>query len=211
MWKGQVGFVPGLAWSANGRIVVSGGDDSTVRPWEAATGKALPVLRGHTGRVQFVAIHKDNQLVLSSDSNGKVVLWDLKEGAARTNWKYHPPAIGGEGVCFSPDGRRTAWGAGDTTVRVHDLEAGREVLRLDVGTVWARVVAFSPDGKRLLVGGHEPQSAGCLALFDVATGRLLDRVELNNGVTGIAFTPDGQRAVCSHNDGRARVWRLPGR
>ena len=112
-------------------------------------------------------------------------------------------------MCFAPDGRRAAWGAGDGTVRVRDLDADRELLRLDVGALWVRAMAFTPDGKRLLAGGYLTDPDGTLTLWDATTGRELDRVRFSGGVTGIAITPDGKRAVVSHCDGNARVWRLP--
>ena len=98
-------------------------------------------------------------------------------------------------------------------MRVYDLDADRETLRLEVGSPWVRALAFSPDGKRLLAGGYDELDAGTLHLFDAATGRRIDRVRCVGGVTGVAFTPDGSRAVVAHigqPTGRARVWRMPG-
>jgi WD40 repeat protein len=214
VWGGHTSPVEGLAWSGDGKIVVSGSRDGTVRVW-GLDGKTIHVLRGHASWVSSVAVHKDGRRVLSSGAEGTVRLWDLRDEKDRRVWACEgvPEARrrGGycaSSVCFAPDGRRAAWGGNDGTVRVVDLGDGREVLRLDVGSLWARALCFSPDGKRLLAGGYQHFTDGTLALFDAETGRRIDYLRCQGGVTGVAFTPDG-RAVTSHGDGRARVWRLP--
>jgi WD40 repeat protein len=198
--------IDALAWSAEGDFVASGSADGTVRLW-GPTGKLIAGFDGHSSEVWSVAVHKDGRRVLSSGKDGSIRLWDRKGGAPRV-WRYERLGYGSAAVCFAPDGRRAAWGANDGTVRVWDLDADRELLRLDVGGVWVRALGFSPGGKRLLAGSYVGED-GTLSLFDAQSGRLLDFLRQRGGPTGLAFTPDGRRAVVSHADGRARVWRLP--
>ncbi len=212
VWEGHTARVDGLAWSSDGKVIVSGSVDRTVRIW-GPDGKARAVFSDHADEVWSVAVDKDGRRALASSKDGAVRLWDLAAGKALKTWEHQPPrwqsAAGSQAVCFAPDGKRAAWGAGDGTVRVRDLGAGRELLRLEVGSLYVRGLAFSPDGKRLLAGGCEAPAAGTLTLWDATTGRALDRVRLSGGVSGVAFTADGKRAVTSHGDGRARVWRMP--
>ena len=49
--QGHTGAVWGVALSADGRLLASGGEDGTVRLWEPARGRPLATLQGHTGAV----------------------------------------------------------------------------------------------------------------------------------------------------------------
>jgi WD40 repeat protein len=210
-WKGHSARVDGLAWSGDGKVLVSGSADRSVRVWEV-NGKQRFVFRDQPGEVWSVAVDHEGLRALSSDKTGLVKLWDLAKGAALKTWEHEPQfgRRGSSAVCLSADGKRGAWGAGDGTVRVRDLDADKELLRLEVGPRYVRAVAFSPDGGRLLAGSHEAEGDGTLTLWELETGRRLDHAWTPGGVTGIAFTRDGKRAVVSHADGRARVWRMPG-
>jgi WD40 repeat protein len=61
--------------------MASGGDDGTVKLWEASSGRLLASLSGHTGVVWGVALSSDGRLVASGSFDGTVKLWEAKRGA----------------------------------------------------------------------------------------------------------------------------------
>ncbi len=109
------------------------------------------------------------------------------------------------GIAFAPDGRLALIAANDRTVRVHDVEAGRDRRRCigHTASVWG--VAVSPDGRRALSGGAD----AAVRLWDVATGRELRRLDGHDGVvTAVAFSPDGRKALSGGYDHLVTLWDL---
>ncbi len=69
-----------MALSADGQLVASGSFDGMVKLWEAASGRLLVTLEGHTGAVWGVALSGDGQLVASGSFDGTVRLWEVSNG-----------------------------------------------------------------------------------------------------------------------------------
>src|SRR5947209_14100421 len=65
---------------------------------------------------------------------------------------YRGPVLS---VCVSADGKRLLSASYDTTVRVWDVESGKELKRIQAHQPAAKCAAFSPDGKRIVSGGDD--------------------------------------------------------
>jgi WD40 repeat protein len=118
-------------------------------------------------------------------------------------------------VAFCPDGRRALSAGFDGCVRVWDVESRQERRRFEghEGPVWA--VAVSPDGRRALSGsagkGRAPPEEvdWSVCLWEVESGKELRRTEGRGwGITCVAFSPDGRRALLGHYEGTVRLWDL---
>jgi WD40 repeat protein len=69
-----------VAFSPDGKTLVSGSEDQTVRFWNTNTGQCLTILQGHTHGVRSVAFSPDGQIVASGSGDGTIKLWDVQTG-----------------------------------------------------------------------------------------------------------------------------------
>jgi RNA polymerase sigma factor (sigma-70 family) len=103
-------------------------------------------------------------------------------------------------VAFSPDGKRAVSASFDTTVRVWDVETGKELRCLQGHEDRSDCAVFSPDGKRILSCSWD----GTVRLWDPGTGKELKQFgatgEPGIHITRVAFFPDGKRFLCLATD-----------
>ncbi len=108
-------------------------------------------------------------------------------------------------AAFSTDRKLAAFASNDKSVRIYDVDAGRDLRRCIGHTASVWCVAFSPDGSKLLSGSKD----GTIRLWDVATGRELLRLEAHADlVSAVAFSPDGRRALSAGYDHEVHLWDL---
>jgi WD40 repeat protein len=109
------------------------------------------------------------------------------------------------GVAVTPDGRCAVSASSDHTLKVWDLETGRQLLTLEGHSSWVNGVAVSPDGRYAVSASHDKT----LKVWDLETGRPLRTLEGHSDrVNGVAVSPDGRRAVSASDDHTLKVWDL---
>src|SRR5262245_31099366 len=141
-----------LAFTADGKMLASGGADKKVRLWDAAGGKEKAVL-SHPDAVHAVAFTADGKTLVSACADGGVRLWDVATGQEKSVWKGHDGAV--RAVAVTPDGKAVASGGSDRRGILWDAVTGKQRTAIKGHDGAVRSLAFSPDGKVLASGAED--------------------------------------------------------
>jgi uncharacterized protein (TIGR03067 family) len=216
----QPALVFSVLFSPDGKKLLTGDWNGTLKVWDVATGQMTRSLEAHPKALRRMVYSPDGKSVVTAGVDGTIRFWDT------TTLKLQKTLTGHEGgvqcLAFSPGGAYLAatnhpWKPTPETpgeIKFWELSGDREPVILAGSERPILSLDFSPDGRTLAAGGGWAQVSD-LKLFEVASGRL--RAELGKPkewVEGVKFTPDG-RAVLSVGGwsrdipGEVRLWPLP--
>jgi WD40 repeat protein len=191
-----------VAYSSDGKTITSAGHDSTLRCWDARTGKEIWRFgKPHDYSTRFAVISSNGKLLATRNGKDSAVrVWETTTGKQLLEVRhdrFNP------GLAFSPDGRVLFVGSLDGKVHRWEVATSNQLLPLSVGQRPVEAIAASPDGKLLAAaGGGEP-----IRLWDLAADRL--RVELIGRSApdmSLAFSPDGKMLVTLTGYDSPRLW-----
>ncbi len=198
--RGHTGPILALAYSPDGRQIVTASADHTAKVWDAASATNLLTLIGHTAPVRSVAFFPDGQRIITGSWDKTARVWDATTGKSHILEGHRREVFS---VAVSTNGQRIATGSLDHTARIWDATTGNSLLEFTnhAQGVWA--VAFSPDGRRVVSGSWDKTAR----VWDASTGKELTApAQHTNAVFSVAFSPDGQSIVTGSKDGTVQLW-----
>jgi WD40 repeat protein len=203
-----IGAITAVAFSPDGRFVLTGSVDKTARLWDETTGQQVRSFTGHTDGVSSVAFSSDGRFVLTGSGDKTARLWDAGTAQLIRTFAGHDDGV--TSVAISSDGRLVLTGSYDLTARLWDTATGLRIRTFLGHDDFVNSVAFSPDGRYVLTGSDDKTAR----LWNMATGQQIRSFTGHtDGVTAVAFSPDGRLVLTGSgnllgkgDDKTARLW-----
>lgn len=187
-------------FAPDGKTVLTGGQDKTVRLWDTQTGQELDTFQEYQAP-QHAIFSPDGNYVLSGGYDGSAELIERTTNQVKQRFDGNNGAI--YGLVFSPDGKQIAIASGDGTTTLWDTATGQVLRVLEIDSKELRAVAFSPDGKYLVTTNVD----AAVRLWLVENGTAVREFEGHTDeVTSVAFSPDGKWIVTGSRDKSVRLW-----
>ena len=223
--------VKSVAFSPDGKTVLTGCDDTMARLWDTSTGKRIGTPQPHAFPVHATVFSPDGETVVSGggrtkplgSDEGEVRVWDRSTGRLLIGPLLLDTNI--HAVAWKPDGKSILTGSRDGRIRIWDVGHLHPLRRWD-RPLPVMALAYSPDGKLLFTGGGDfdhrlpgnsdtrtqpVSSRGRGWIDDADTGRPIASLEHSGPVRGVAFSADGGTIATGTHDGQVRLWDASGR
>lgn len=172
----------GLFVSPDGKLLISGSEDSDVRIWSLSTGQLIKTLDGPPEGIDSVSLSPDGTIVAAGGQRGSLRVWALPEGTLTLSASAQQDV---SALLVSPDNLIVVAGLGNGSLQFWSLAEGRK-LRTETLEDWIRALSIAPDGRTIVAGSNK----GSLGVFSLPTGANVRTLRTAaEGISALQFIP----------------------
>ncbi|KAF0696149.1 Aste57867_13065 [Aphanomyces stellatus] len=186
--------------------IVTASRNSLLRLWDLDTRTCIRTIKANDSPILAMDFDPTGTLLATGASDRCVKVYDIEKGFCTHNFKKHSGIV--TLVQFHPDPKRLqlASASDDSTVRVWDLVAQKEVACVKDHMSPATTIAFSTDGYTMLSSGRDK----VVNVWDLRKQQLLKTVLTHEAIEGLVVVPRGTAAgihfVTAGEKGQLKLW-----
>lgn len=206
---GHSDWISALAITPDGKNIVSGSFDKTIKLWNLSTGQLIRTLSPHIKGVICIAISPDGKTLASAGWDETIKLWSLNTGELIYTLEGHTGSI--QSLIITADSQTLISGSFDQTIKLWCLERGEFLGNLAEKAGHISALALSTDGQTLASAGGD----GMITLRQLDTARIGTKptftLALSGNLSSVAslfISPDDQILVAGCTDGNVKLWQL---
>jgi WD40 repeat protein len=204
--RGHTEAVYAITFTADGKQVITGSFDKTLKVWDAATGKEIKTLggpQGHQNLVLSLSLSPDGTLLASGGSDNSAKIWDFPSNQPLRSFAL-ADAI--SAFTLSPDGTKIVGASQDGSVRIFNAADGKEISTLNSHKAAVTDVAYSANGQTLVSCGADKM----LRFWNPGNGQPVAALGAHAGaVQAVAVNPNNNAVYTAGAEGTLKFWSLP--
>jgi len=200
--KSHSSDVNSICYSPDGKRVLSGSNDNSIKEWDAMTGDCIRTYEGHNDPVKSVCYRPDGMRIASGSVDGTIKEWDVLTGECVSTYNH-----GGwvSTVHYFQDGSKIISGSSDETVKEWDVMNGECIRTYKGHGSHVDSAVYSPDGKKILSGCAD----NTIKEWDVISGNLIRTYKGHTtSVRAVSYSPDGRKFISGSMDRTMREWNV---
>lgn len=193
-------FVTSTAFSSDGNLIASAGNDKFIRVWNTLFGaEKLTIWTGEKTIYSLIFI-KENTLLASVGSDRKLKVWDMEDGKLVNAYKAHSNRI--YSIAASPTNELIATAGMDKVVKVWNSEF-EQVYELNGHSDSVLSLSFSRDGRYLASGGAD----NIIRIWNLITGKEAAVIQdQGESITILRYSPKRDILASGSYDNKIKIW-----
>lgn len=202
--RGHRSKVHAVAYSPNGKTIVTASLDRDIKLWDASTYREIKTFIGHKDYVFSIAFSPDGGRLLSASADRTARIWNVESGKQEFELVGHQGMV--QQAVYSRDGTLVATASADGTGRVYEAKTGNYLFSMRGHRNKIESVAFSPTGHMLATGADDRT----IRLWDATCGIELLKLTQESPVRVVLFSPDGKQLASGCDDKTVKLWDVAG-